>query len=123
MLGYIRQLPVVFIKKKKPSTMDDMLISEVHSFTKDRTYTVCISRNFLTPADRVIFIDDFLAYGNAAMGMIDLARQSGASIAGMGFIIEKGFQGGGDRLRKIGINVQSLAIIDSLEDCHISLRK
>ena len=65
MLGYIRQLPVVFIKKKQPSTMDGMLISEVHSFTKDRTYTVCISRNFLTPSDRVIFIDDFLAYGNA----------------------------------------------------------
>ena len=123
MLGYIRQLPVVFIKKKQPSTMDGMLISEVHSFTKDRTYTVCISRNFLTPSDRVIFIDDFLAYGNAAMGMIDLARQSGASIAGMGFIIEKGFQGGGDRLRQMGYNIQSLAIVDSLDGCRITLRE
>ena len=123
MLGYIRQLPVVFIKKKQPSTMDGMLISEVHSFTKDRTYTVCISRNFLTPSDRVIFIDDFLAYGNAAMGMIDLARQSGAFIAGMGFIIEKGFQGGGDRLRQMGYNIQSLAIVDSLDGCRITLRK
>ena len=66
MLGYIRQLPVVFIKKKQPSTMDGMLISEVHSFTKDRTYTVCISRNFLTPSDRVIFIDDFLALRKAS---------------------------------------------------------
>ena len=123
MLGYIRQLPVVFIKKKQPSTMDGMLISEVHSFTKDRTYTVCISRNFLTPSDRVIFIDDFLAYGNAAMGMIDLARQSGVSIAGMGFIIEKGFQGGGDRLRQMGYNIQSLAIVDSLDGCRITFRK
>ena len=110
MLGYIRQLPVVFIKKKQPSTMDGMLISEVHSFTKDRTYTVCISRNFLTPSDRVIFIDDFLA-------------QSGAFIAGMGFIIEKGFQGGGDRLRQMGYNIQSLAIVDSLDGCRITLRK
>lgn len=123
MLGYIRQLPVVFIKKKQPSTMNGMLISEVHSFTKDRTYTVCISRNFLTPSDRVIFIDDFLAYGNAAMGMIDLARQSGAFIAGMGFIIEKGFQGGGDRLRHMGYNIQSLAIVDNLDGCRITLRK
>ena len=123
MLGYIMQLPVVFIKKKQPKTMDNMLVSEVKSFTKNRVYTVCISRNFLTPDDHIVFIDDFLAYGNAALGMIDLANQAGATIEGMGFIIEKGFQGGGDRLRKMGYNVQSLAIIDSLDDCKISIRK
>ena len=86
MLGYQMQLPVVFIKKKQPKTMD------------------------------------FLAYGNAAMGMIDLARQAGATIEGMGFIIEKGFQGGGDKLREAGYNVHSLAIIDSLDNCEISFR-
>lgn len=123
MLGYIMQLPVVFIKKKQPKTMDNMLVSEVKSFTKNRVYTVCISRNFLTPDDHIVFIDDFLAYGNAALGMIDLANQAGATIEGMGFIIEKGFQGGGDRLRQMGYNVQSLAIIDSLDDCKISIRK
>ena len=123
MLGYIMQLPVVFIKKKQPKTMDNMLVSEVKSFTKNRVYTVCISRNFLTPDDHIMFIDDFLAYGNAALGMIDLANQAGATIEGMGFIIEKGFQGGGDRLRQMGYNVQSLAIIDSLDDCKISIRK
>ena len=123
MLGYIMQLPVVFIKKKQPKTMDNMLVSEVKSFTKNRVYTVCISRNFLTPDDHIVFIDDFLAYGNAALGMIDLANQAGATIEGMGFIIEKGFQGGGDRLRQMGYNAQSLAIIDSLDDCKISIRK
>lgn len=122
MMGYILQLPVVFIKKKQPKTMDNMLVSEVKSFTKNRVYTVCISRNFLTPDDHVVFIDDFLAYGNAALGMIDLARQAGATIEGMGFIIEKGFQGGGDRLREMGYDVQSLAIIDSLDDCKIMIR-
>lgn len=122
MMGYILQLPVVFIKKKQPKTMDNMLVSEVKSFTKNRVYTVCISRNFLTPDDHVVFIDDFLAYGNAALGMIDLARQAGATIEGMGVIIEKGFQGGGDRLREMGYDVQSLAIIDSLDDCKILIR-
>ncbi len=122
MMGYILQLPVVFIKKKQPKTMDNMLVSEVKSFTKNRVYTVCISRNFLTPDDHVVFIDDFLAYGNAALGMIDLARQAGATIEGMGVIIEKGFQGGGDRLREMGYDVQSLAIIDSLDDCKIMIR-
>ena len=87
-----------------------------------RVYTVCISNSFLTANDHVLFIDDFLAYGNAAMGMIDLARQAGATIEGMGFIIEKGFQGGGDKLREAGYNVHSLAIIDSLDNCEISFR-
>lgn len=123
MLGYQMQLPVVFIKKKQPKTMDNMLVSEVRSFTKNRVYTVCISNSFLTADDHVLFIDDFLAYGNAAMGMIDLARQAGATIEGMGFIIEKGFQGGGDKLREAGYNVHSLAIIDSLDNCEISFRQ
>lgn len=69
MVGYIMQLPVVFVKKKKPKTMENMLTTVVHSFTKDRDYTVCISNNFLTPDDRILFIDDFLAFGNAALGM------------------------------------------------------
>ena len=64
MVGYIMHLPVVFIKKKQPKTMENMLSTVVHSFTKDRDYTVCISNNFLTADDRILFIDDFLAYGN-----------------------------------------------------------
>lgn len=122
MVGYIMQLPVVFVKKKKPKTMENMLTTVVHSFTKDRDYTVCISNNFLTPEDHILFIDDFLAYGNAAMGMIELAKQSGATIAGMGFIIEKAFQHGAGELRKLGIKVESLAVIDNLDDCKIGIR-
>ena len=88
--------------------MENMLSTVVHSFTKDRDYTVCISNNFLTPEDHILFIDDFLAYGNAAMGM--------------GFIIEKAFQDGGNLLREKGIRVESLAIIDNLDDCKITVR-
>ena len=103
MVGYILQLPVVFVKKKQPKTMENMLSTVVHSFTKDRDYTVCISNNFLTADDHILFIDDFLAFGNAALGMIDLAEQAGATISGMGFIIEKAFQDGGKALRESGI--------------------
>lgn len=122
MLGYVMQLPVVFIKKKTPKTMQDMLVSQVSSFTKDRTYTVCISRDFLNADDKVVFIDDFLAYGNAARGVIDLCYQAGAEIDTMGFVIEKGFQGGGDQLRYEGHNVESLVIIDSIDNCEITFR-
>lgn len=122
MLGYVMQLPVVFVKKKTPKTMENFLLAEVHSFTKDRWYSVCISSEFLTPDDHIVFVDDFLAYGNAARGIIDLCCQSGTTIEAMAFIIEKGFQGGGDQLRAEGYDVISLATIDSLDDCRIKLR-
>ncbi len=122
MVGYIMQLPVVFVKKKQPKTMENMLTTTVHSFTKDRDYTVCISNNFLTPEDHVLFIDDFLAYGNAALGMIDLINKSGATLSGMGFIIEKAFQDGGKILREKDVHVESLAIIDDLSNCEIKIR-
>lgn len=77
MLGYLLELPVVFVKKAKPTTMADMYVSQVHSFTKNRTYDICVSKEFLTPSDNVLFIDDFLANGNAAFGMLDLVKQSG----------------------------------------------
>ena len=122
MVGYILNLPVVFVKKKKPKTMADMYISEVFSFTKGRSYDVCVSREYLSADDHLLFIDDFLANGNAALGMIDLAKQAGATIEGMGFLIEKAFQKGGDLLRGKGMCVKSLAIIDSLDDCQITIR-
>lgn len=123
MVGYLMELPVVFAKKKQPKTMENMLSTTIRSFTKDREYQVCLSRDFLTPADRVLFIDDFLANGNAANGMIDLIQQAGAQLAGMGFIIEKAFQNGGQLLRDRGVKVESLAIIESLDDCAIKIRK
>ena len=122
MVGYLLELPVVFAKKKKPSTMENMLTTTVFSFTKNRSYEVCVSKDFLCPGDKVLFIDDCLANGNAAKGMIDLVKQAGAELAGMGFIIEKAVQHGGDELREQGIHVESLAIIESLDNCEIKIR-
>ena len=122
MVGAILDVPVLFAKKKVPSTMENMLVTEVFSFTKGRSYSVCVSGDYLCKDDRVLFIDDFLANGNAAKGIIDLVNQAGASLEGMGFLIEKGFQTGGDELRGYGIHVESLSIIDSLDDCTIKLR-
>ena len=122
MVGAILNVPVLFAKKKKPSTMQNMLVTEVFSFTKGCSYTVCVSSDYLGKDDRVLFIDDFLANGKAALGIIDLIDQAGAKLEGMGFLIEKGFQDGGEELRRRGVHVESLAIIDSLDDCQIRLR-
>lgn len=121
MMGAEMHLPVVFVKKKAPKTMQNALVSKVHSFTKDRDYTVCISADFLGKNDRIVIVDDFLAYGNAARGLIDLAQQAGAEIAGFGIVIEKVFQGGGNELRSEGYRVESLARVLSLDDCKITL--
>jgi len=124
MLGYLLELPVVFVKKAKPTTMADMYVSQVHSFTKNRTYDICVSKEFLAPGDNVLFIDDFLANGNAAFGMLDLVKQSGASLLGMGFIIEKSFQEGGKRLRELtDLRIVSLARIKSLEVNKVSFEE
>lgn len=122
MVGYLLELPVVFAKKKMPSTMENMLVTEVFSFTKNKSYKVCVSKDYLCPGDKVLFIDDFLAHGNAAKGMIDLVQQAGAELVGMGFLIEKDFQDGGAYLRNEGIHVESLAIIESLDNCEIKLK-
>lgn len=122
MVGDYLNVPVLFAKKKTPSTMDNMLVTEVFSFTKNKTYTVCVSGDYLNPGDKVLFVDDFLANGNAALGIIDLVEQAGATLEGMGFLIEKGFQNGGELLRGKGIHVESLAIIDSLDNCTVTFR-
>jgi len=123
MLGYMMELPVVFAKKKRPTTMNDMYVSTVHSFTKQTEYTMIISREYLTAEDRVLFIDDFLAFGNAGKGIIDLCQQAGATLMGMGFLIEKEFQHGRRDLMAQGIQrIESLAIIESLNDCKIKIK-
>ena len=122
MVGAIMNVPVLFAKKKRPSTMQNMLATEVFSFTKGRTYTVCVSGDYIGNEDRILFIDDFLANGNAAKGIIDLVNQAGATLEGMGFLIEKGFQDGGKDLRGRGIHVESLAVIESLDDCRIKIK-
>ena len=123
MTGYIMKLPVVFIKKSVPATMDNMLVASVYSFTKKRSYDVCVSRDFLHTGDKVLFIDDFLANGNAAKGAAEIVERAGAELAGMGFIVEKAFQQGGAELRASGVKVESLAIIESLDDCKVVFRE
>ena len=123
MLGYLMELPVVFAKKKQPSTMSDFYVSKVRSFTKQRDYTLIISREYLSADDRVLFVDDFLAFGNTGVGVIDLCQQAGATLVGMGFIIEKEFQGGRKVLAEAGVkHIESLAIIESLENNQIKLK-
>lgn len=114
MLGYLLELPVVFVKKATPKTLTNMIAAKVYSFTKDITYDVCVSKDFLTEKDTVVFIDDFLANGHAAVGVKDLIEQAGAKLIGMGFIIEKSFQNGGKRLRDMGVHVESLVRIKNL---------
>lgn len=123
MMGFLLDLPVVFAKKKKPSTMENMLFTTVFSFTKQREYHVVISKEYLTKDDKVLFVDDFLAYGNAAKGIIDLCRQAGCELVGMGFIIEKAFQHGREAIEKEGVRCESLAIIESLDNCEIKIRE
>ena len=116
MVGYLLHLPVIFAKRRVPNTMENCLHTKVFSFTKGSEFDICISGEYLGKGDRILFIDDFLARGNAAKGIIELAEQAGVEVVGMGFLIEKTFQEGGEMLRSKGIRVESLARIKSLSD-------
>ena len=96
-----------------------ILTSQVTSFTHQRNYDIIVSARFLSPDDRVLLIDDFLAKGSAMLGLISLVRQSGATIVGAGICIEKGFDVGGKAIRDLGIEVQSLAVIQEMQEGHI----
>ncbi|AMO31340.1 xanthine phosphoribosyltransferase [Lysinibacillus sp. fkY74-1] len=117
MLGLEIGAPVVFARKRKSLTLSDNLYtSKVHSFTKNETNDISVSRNFLSEDDNILIVDDFLANGEAVKGLLDIAAQAGAHVVGVGIVIEKGFQDGGKLLREQGVRVESLAIVDSLED-------
>lgn len=115
--------PVVFAKKSKSLNLDgDLYHAQVESFTHKTTNNVVVSKKFLSPEDHVLVIDDFLANGCALTGLIEIIRQAGATLAGCGIVIEKGFQHGGDRLREQGIRVESLAIIESMSNDSLTFR-
>ncbi|WP_324729732.1 xanthine phosphoribosyltransferase [Lysinibacillus fusiformis] len=117
MLGLEIGAPVVFARKRKSLTLSDNLYtSKVHSFTKNETNDISVSRNFLSEDDNILIVDDFLANGEAVKGLLDIAAQAGANVVGVGIVIEKGFQDGGKLLREQGVRVESLAIVDSLKD-------
>jgi len=110
-------VPVVFAKKAAPSTMDsDFYGADVKSFTKGTISTIRVARKFLNPGDQVLIIDDFLAHGEAAMGLASLVEQAGATVVGIGAVIEKSFQGGSQKLRHKGYRVDSLAVITKIEN-------
>ena len=111
-------VPVVFAKKSQSINLDgESYITKVESFTHKRTYDVIVSKKYLNPEDHILIIDDFLANGCAVNGLIDLIRSAGATVEGVGIAIEKGFQEGGGRLiREKGIHVESLAIVESMND-------
>ncbi len=109
--------PVVFAKKSKSINLDDdNYTTKIQSFTHGRVYDVIVSRKFLGPEDHVLIIDDFLANGCALMGLLELVEAAGATVEGIGIAIEKGFQQGGALIRAKGIQLESLAIIESMDE-------
>ena len=112
---------VVFAKKSKTSNLaDDLYAASVHSYTHGVTNRIVVSKSYLAPGDRVLIVDDFLANGCALEGLISLCRQAGATVVGCGIAIEKQYQGGGDKLRELGIRIESLAKVASMEEGRIA---
>lgn len=110
-------VPLVFAKKSKSINLDgDMYTAEVESFTHKNKNQIIVSKKFLTPDDRVLIVDDFLANGCALMGLISIVQAAGASVEGLGIAIEKGFQNGGRIIRNLGYRLESLAIVDAMDD-------
>ena len=110
-------VPVVFAKKSQSVNIDGEVYStKIESFTHKRVYDVIVSKKFLHPEEHILIIDDFLANGCALEGLIDIVNKAGASVEGVGIAVEKGFQKGGDLIRSKGIRVESLAIVESMDD-------
>jgi len=110
-------VPVVFAKKTQTKNIaGDVYTTKVESFTHGRVYDIIVSREFLGKGDKVLLIDDFLANGKALEGLAELVKKSGAELVGAGVVIEKGFQVGGDVIRSKGIHLESLAIVESMDE-------
>ena len=117
-------VPVVFAKKSMSINLDyDNYETKIQSFTHKKIYNVIVSKKFLTAEDHVLIIDDFLANGCALMGLLDLAKEAGATVEGIGIAVEKGFQHGGDALREKGYPIHSLAVIEEATPDHITFRE
>lgn len=121
MAGLEMNIPVVFARKKKSLTLqDDLYTASVYSFTKREENKISVGHKFLESNDVILIIDDFLAKGQAAFGLIDIVEQANAEVAGIGIVIEKAFQDGGSLLREKGYKVESLARIQSLEQGEVT---
>lgn len=117
-------VPVLFAKKAKSQNLDgELYTSVVHSYTYGKDCTITVAKKFLSPREHILIIDDFLAVGKALTGLLDIADQAGATVEGIGIVVEKGFQEGGKNLRRKGYNLHSLAIVDSMENGKLVFRK
>jgi xanthine phosphoribosyltransferase len=124
MTGLKLGIPVIFARKRKSLTLtEDLLTATVYSYTKQESNDISISNKFIRQDDRVLIIDDFLANGEAALGLIELVTQAKASVAGIGIVIEKSFQEGGKKLREQGWKIESLARVESLSNGKVSFVK
>ena len=109
-------VPVVFAKKSRSLNIaGDVYTAKVESFTHKNTNDIIVSKKFLSPEDRILIVDDFLANGKAILGLFQLVEQAGATLVGAGVVIEKGFQDGGKRIREAGIDLRSLAILEEMD--------
>ena len=116
--------PMVYAKKAKSDNIEGGLYqSDIFSYTYKKKVTLLVSQEWLSENDRVLIIDDFMANGYAMGGLVDIVRKAGAQLVGIGVAVEKGFQGGGDKLRAAGVNLHSLAIIESAEPGNIVFRE
>ena len=115
MTAYELHVPMVFARKKKPATLNDAVYwADVYSYTKKVTNQICVEQKFLHKDDHLLIIDDFLANGEAVKGMINIANQAGAEVAGVGIVVAKTFQGGSDWIKEHGYRLEALAEIASL---------
>ena len=116
--------PMIFAKKAKSDNIEGGLYrSDIYSYTYKKKVTLLVAKDWLSADDKVLIIDDFMANGEAMRGLIDIVTAAGATLVGVGCAVEKGFQGGGDRLRAAGINLKSLAIIESAAPGNIVFRE
>lgn len=122
MASFHFDVPCLFAKKAKPSTLKDGFYStDIHSFTKNKTSTVIVSEEFLGPDDKVLIIDDFLANGDASLGLNDIVKQANATTVGVGIVVEKSFQNGRQRIEDAGLYVSSLCKVASLKGNKVTL--
>lgn len=117
-------VPLLFAKKSRTSNLaNDVYTASVHSFTHNTENTAMVSKKHLKSDDSVLIVDDFLANGCAVKALMSIVEQAGATVAGVGIAIEKGFQGGGDELRANGVKVVSLAIVQEMTDSKLTFRR
>lgn len=120
--AYAFNVPLVFAKKQKPVTMNDSYNATVHSFTKKMDYNISVSKDFLLENENILIVDDFLAMGNAILGLKNMIDSAKANLVGVGIVIEKGFQNGSSILKEHNICLESLAIIESLKNGKITFK-